>query len=299
MAIAHEFDYVRPQSLNEALRLKDQYREQALVLAGGTDLVAHLREGQIQPKVLIDIKDIHQLYKLELGEGTLTVGAGVTFSTLISEPMVKDWYPILLDASRTVASVGIRNRATLVGNICSAIPSMDSAPALLCHEAEVWCHSVEGQRRVPIEQWFMGPRKTALRPNEIVSSITMNVLSHTYTGIYLKLGRYGGEDLAQAGWGIVMNDKHLYRIAHCALAPIPKRARQIEALLNGKELSDELIQQAMELVPEEITPITDIRSTSAYRLHISKVMLKRGLWAARERLNGKEVDARALLGGIK
>lgn len=298
MAIAHEYEYIRPQTLEEALSLKEQHREDALFLAGGTDLVAHLREGLIHPKLLIDIKDIPELGTLEYEDGTLTIGAGVTFSELISSPLVRDKFPILWDASRTVASVGIRNRATLVGNICSAVPSLDCAPALLCHDAAVWCQSVEESCRIPIDKWFLGPRRTELKADKIVTGVSLDVPAHKYTGIYLKLGRYGGEDLAQAGWGIVLDEKLQYRIAHCALAPIPKRAHRIEALLNGNELTDALVQAAIELVPEEISPISDIRSGKEYRVHVSKVMLKRGLWAALERLSGKDVDPRKILGGI-
>ncbi|HOH78787.1 MAG TPA: xanthine dehydrogenase family protein subunit M [Candidatus Cloacimonadota bacterium] len=298
MAIAPTFEYARPRNLEEALRLKDQYRERALVLAGGTDLIANLREDMIHPELLIDIKDIPGLDKIVIEAGTLKLGPLVTFTQLIEFGPLGKSFPMLLDASRTVASVGIRNRATLVGNICSAVPSLDSAPPLLCHEAVVHCLSLEGERHIRIDDWFTGPRKTALKPDEIVTGITLQPVFHSGSGIYLKLGRYGGEDLAQAGWGILIDGANHYRVAHCALGPVPARASKIEALLDGNQLNEALIQQAMDLVPEEISPITDIRSSKEYRTHISKVILKRGLLAARERLAGKDIDPRTLLGGI-
>jgi len=297
MAIAPIFEYARPASLAEALRLKDQYRERALVLAGGTDLVAQLREGQIHPDLLIDVKDIPELDDLCFNEERIHIGAAICFHYIINSDAMLFDFQMLKDACQTVASTGIRNRATLVGNICTAVPSLDSAPPLLCHEAIIHCASIAGNRDIPIAKWFLAPRKTALQSNEIVTGVTVpSALG--FAGIYLKLGRYGGEDLAQAGWGIMLNYAHHYRIAHCALAPIPARAHSIEALLNGKELTEDLVRQAMELVPHEISPITDIRSSAEYRLQISKVMLQRGLWAALDRLHGKEVEAAKLLGGI-
>ena len=297
MAIAHTFEYVRPQTLDEALRLKDRHREHAMLLAGGTDLVAHLREGLARPRIVIDLKDVPELDDFAINEERIHIGAAITFHDIINSDAMLFDYQMLQDAGKTVASTGIRNRATLVGNICTAVPSLDSAPPLLCHEAFVHCASIDGARDIPIEEWFLAPRKTAILSNEIVTGITVPS-AFDFAEIYLKLGRYNGEDLAQAGWGIMLNHSLQYRIAHCALAPIPARALKIEALLNGHELSEELVQQAMDLVPEEISPISDIRSSREYRVHVSKVMLKRGLWAAKDRLEGKPVNPQSLLGGI-
>jgi len=230
-------------------------------------------------------------------EERIHIGAAICFHYIINSDAMLFDFQMLKDACQTVASTGIRNRATLVGNICTAVPSLDSAPPLLCHEAIIHCASIAGNRDIPIAKWFLAPRKTALQSNEIVTGVTVpSALG--FAGIYLKLGRYGGEDLAQAGWGIMLNYAHHYRIAHCALAPIPARAHSIEALLNGKELTEDLVRQAMELVPHEISPITDMGSSAEYRLQISKVVLQRGLWAALDRLHGKEVEAAKLLGGI-
>lgn len=298
MVIAHEFDYVRPNALSEALQLKNKHRDKARVLAGGTDLIVNIKEGMMRPDLLIDVKDIPELQRFSFDGSSLFIGAGISFSQLIDSKVVKDSFLMLQDAAKTVASTGVRSRATLAGNICSAVPSLDSAPPLFCHEAIVHCASVDGVRDIPIEQWFIAPRKTALQDNEIVLGISLNEFPEQSAGVYLKLGRYGGEDLAQAGWGIVVSVSNQYRIAHCALSAVPKRAYLIEHLLNGKALSPELIEQAISLIPQEISPITDIRSSKEYRTHVSGVMLKRGLLAAKDRLGGKIVEPHKLLGGI-
>jgi CO/xanthine dehydrogenase FAD-binding subunit len=298
MAIAHDFDYARPTSLAEVLELLKAHGEKARILAGGTDLIVNIKESMVAPAILIDIKDIAELREIRIEADQISIGASVTFTELLESPLMKERFPMLWDAAATVASSGIRNRATLAGNICTAVPSLDSAPPLLCHDALVHCVSAEGSRAIPITEWFLAPRKTSLLPHEVVTKITLPLPQKDSTGIYLKLGRYNGEDLAQAGWGFWISARHQYRLAHCALGPIPARARAIEAVLNGSALTEDLIRQAVALVESEIRPITDIRSGKEYRVHISKVMLKRGLIAAQDRLQGKSIEPKALLGGF-
>ena len=298
MAMAHEFDYARPQSLTEVLELLAAHGDKARILAGGTDLIVNIKESLMAPTILIDIKDIAELREIRIEADQISIGANVSFAQIMESPAIKEHFPMLWDAAATVASSGIRNRATLAGNICTAVPSLDSAPPLLCHEAIVHCAGVQGLRTITIAEWFLAPRKTALKPDELLTRITMPIPERDSTGIYLKLGRYNGEDLAQAGWGIWISRQQQYRIAHCALAAVPARAMGIEALLNGKALSDDLIEAALTLVESEIRPITDIRSSREYRFHVSKVMLKRGLKAAQDRLQGKSIDPKTLLGGF-
>lgn len=297
--MAHVFDYARPKELTEVVKLLSEHGSQANILAGGTDLIVNMKEGMLKPSLLIDIKDIPSINKITEKNGRLYIGAGVTFTTLIESSKIKESFPMLWDAARTVASSGVRSRATLAGNICSAVPSLDSATPLLCHEAIVHCISVEEKREIPISEWFIAPRKTSLRANEMVWEISLELPKKKQAGIYLKLGRYGGEDLAQAGWGFLIDEDKQYKVAHCALAPIPKRATLIEQALNGKELSPEQIEAAVALIPQEVAPITDIRSSKEYRMHICSVMIRRGLAAANDRLLGKEINPMKLLGGTQ
>jgi carbon-monoxide dehydrogenase medium subunit len=296
--MAHEFNYARPTSLAEAIKLKDQHRDKARVLAGGTDLIVNMKEGMMRPELLIDIKDVPDMHRFAVAEGKLFIGAAVTFCAIIDSAYIQATFPMLSDAAKTVASTGVRSRATMAGNICSAVPSLDSAPPLFCYNATVHCASVSGTRDIPIGEWFLAPRKTALQDDEIVTGISLTIPQERNGAVYLKLGRYGGEDLAQAGWAIYVTASNQYRIAHCALSAAPKRAQQIEQILNGKPLCPELIEQAVALVAQEISPITDIRSSKEYRLHVSGVMLKRGLLAAKDRLDGKCIEPAKLLGGI-
>ncbi|MDP2173115.1 MAG: FAD binding domain-containing protein [Candidatus Cloacimonadaceae bacterium] len=297
MAIAHEYEYFAPASLFEATQILSQFGKKAAPLAGGTDLIVFIKEGMITPAAVIDLKRVKDLKALEIKAEGLFLGANTTFSDLVNSQIIKREYRLLWESAHSVASVGIRNRATVVGNICSAIPSMDAAPALLCYDAVVHLISLGSEREVPIQQWFVAPRKTLRKPDEIVAGISLKKPADKHAGIYLKLGRYKGEDLAQAGLGILVTEKWEYRLAFCAVAPIPARASSIEGLLFGKKLNPELILQVQNLIPTEIAPINDIRSSARYRTHICKVMMQRGLPAAVDRLNGVEIDNTGILGG--
>lgn len=294
MAVAQDFEYVKPATLDEAVSLLSKYGESACVLAGGTDLTLKIKEGAETPDVVIDIKGIEELKRLTCDNTGLHVGALISFSDLIDSNIVKEKFSLLRDASATVGSVGIRNRATMGGNICSAVPSLDSGPALLVHEAVALTKSKDGERTVPISEWFLGPKQSALKTGELLMGIAVPAPKKQYAGCYVKLGRYSGEDLAQAGVGILALEDNEYRVAFCAVGPVPKRASKIEALLNAKELSDALIEEAKALVPEEISPITDIRSSKEYRTLMIKVMLERGLKAAVSTLRGRNGAHRAI-----
>ncbi|MDZ4183217.1 MAG: FAD binding domain-containing protein [Candidatus Cloacimonadaceae bacterium] len=297
MAIAHEYEYFAPASLFEATQILSQFGKKAALLAGGTDLIVFIKEGMITPAAVIDLKRVKDLGGLQIQSDGLFLGAKTTFSDLVNSNAIKQDYPLLWESARSVASVGIRNRATVVGNICSAIPSMDAAPALLCYDATVHLISLGSEREVPIQEWFVAPRKTLRKPDEIVSGISLTKPVEKHTAIYLRLGRYKGEDLAQAGLGILVTQKWEYRLAFCAVAPIPARASSIEGLLFGNKLHPDLILQAQNLLKTEIAPINDIRSSARYRTHICKVMLQRGLPAAVDRLKGTTIDNAAILGG--
>ncbi|MBC8174151.1 MAG: xanthine dehydrogenase family protein subunit M [Candidatus Marinimicrobia bacterium] len=286
MMILHEFDYFTPEAVEEALALLSSYENPA-ILAGGTDLVVNLKEEIEVPEVVIDIKRLKELGRIEFKNNNLFIGALVTFSELIEAEHVNEKFPLIMETSKTVGSVGIRNRATLVGNICSAVPSMDGGPLLSVYEAEVVVRSLKGERKIPISNWFHAPRETAINKGEFVTHVSIPFPGKNYSGCFVKLGRYSGEDLAQASVAVVAFFDNTYRVAFGAVAPIPVRARRIEDLLNGKVLNDSLIEKAMNIIPEEISPITDIRASREYRMHMCKVMFERGIRAAVNRLKGE------------
>jgi len=287
MPIVTEFEYVKPKDMDEALHVFSLYKENAMALAGGTDLVVRLKENLVRPEVVVDIKALEELAGFSLKGDILRIGALVTFSDLIDSPLIKSKFPLLREAALTVASTGVRNRATVAGNICSAVPSADSAPALAVYEAEVLVRGIKGERRVPMSEWFAGPRKTALAPEEIVAAIELKLPAVKHAGCYMKLSRYEGEDLAQGGVAALVLADDTYRVAVCALGPKPARCPKTEEALNGAKLNEKALSRAKEIILREISPISDIRSSKEYRLHMTQVMLGRALQNAAARLSGK------------
>jgi CO/xanthine dehydrogenase FAD-binding subunit len=282
--IIHKFDYLKPKSLSEALTILAQSKN-AAILAGGTDLVDMIKENVAQPDVVVDIKGLDALNQIKFENDTLFIGACVTFSDLIESKIIKEKYPVIFEIAKTVASVGIRNRATVVGNICSAVPCMDSGPLLSAYDTSVTIAGPKCTRNISATEWFIAPRKTALQKGELVTGVSLPHPKVKYAGCWVKLGRYTGEDLAQVNLLILAMADSTFRISFGAVAPVPVRAKQVEKLLNGQIITSSLSEKAKQLIEEEIKPITDVRATKEYRMHMAKVMFERGLNAAISRLN--------------
>ena len=290
MPITADFEYTRVKDLKEALELKSEYGKGARVLAGGTDLLVHLKENPVSPRLLLDLKSLGELNRIQLKNGTLKIGANVTFAELIESALVRKNFPILWEAAMTVASVGVRNRATMAGNICSAVPSADAASPLLVYEAEVSVLNRKDARVIPMNDWFTGPKKTSLKEDEIVESVELKIPEKKHSGCYLKLSRYEGEDLAQGALSVLMNADKTFRVAAAALAPTPRRAFKTESYLKGKKITQVAAKEAGKLLLGEISPISDIRSSKEYRLHMASVMLERGLEKAVKRFFSDRPD---------
>jgi carbon-monoxide dehydrogenase medium subunit len=288
LVIAHEFDYRRPASLEEAIGILSEYPGSARLLAGGTDLVAWLRDDAVAPDMLIDIKDVPGLGEITVDAGVLSIGSLVTFTELIESSLVREHAPLLVEMAETVASTGIRNRATMVGNICSAVPSCDTGPVLLVYDTTVYLAGPGGERSVDINDWFIGLRETALSDDEVVTRVDIKIRRHG--GVYVKLMRYAGEDLAQAAVGVVVYPDNEYKVAFGAVAPTPFRSTRIEDALRGRPLDDALVADVVAMVDDEISPITDMRASAEYRTRMAEVMLERGLWEATERFVGTGTD---------
>lgn len=284
MTIANQFKFEKVNSVKKAIALA-QKADSFAFLAGGTDLICNIKEGHVAPSIVIDIKDIKQLKKISYSKESkvLQIGALVTFEEIIENKTIQKLFPLLAEAALTVASQGIRNRATMVGNICSAVPCLDSGAPLVVYDATVHVVGINGiSREININDWFVGPRKTALKNSELVTHLSIALPEGEHKSNYQKLGRYQGEDLAQATVAVIVNtESKNVKISFGSVAPTPIRAKKIENFLNGKTkeelLSKDVIEKAQELVASEISPITDIRATKEYRLHMCKVMLEKAL----------------------
>jgi CO/xanthine dehydrogenase FAD-binding subunit len=285
MPIIHHFDYCKPATLEEAIAAVSTDRNAAL-LAGGTDLIDILKTGGQRPDIVVDLKGITSLNAITPGPSTVSIGAGVTFSDLMASPVILRYCPVVAECAATVASVGIRNRATMAGNICSAVACMDSGPLLLGYDALVEIAGTNGRRSVPVAEFYVSNRRTSLGKGDIVTALTIPIPGVKHAACWVKLGRYMGEDLAQVNLLVLALADKTYRIAYGAVGAVPIRARKIEQLMNGSIPDEAMMNKAKTLVEEEIHPITDVRSSKEYRMHMAKVMLERGVRAALDRLNG-------------
>jgi xanthine dehydrogenase FAD-binding subunit len=283
-----KFDYFAPQTLQETFELLEKHGKDAKLLAGGTDLIVSLRAREQRPKSLIDIKGVKELHELSFDEKRgLTVGAAVNLNKLIHNDAVSKNYPLLNEAVSTIGDYEIRNRATLVGNICNGSPAADSAPALLVLDANVNIASQKGKRTVPVREFHTGVKKTVLANNELVTSISVPTPPKGYKGGYLKGRRTVGEDLTVVGVGGLVTPGSKggksVRLAYASVAPTPVRALEAEKVFESNKPLNDLLDQAMPIVRKTVSPISDVRGGKDYRMNLVEVLtrrLLRQLWEA-------------------
>ena len=273
-----KFDYLKPKTVEELAGILADHAEDAKIFAGGTDLLVLMRDRLVRPKYLVDIKEIEELRRLSHdGEKGLTIGAAVTLNEIIESDVVREHFGVLRSAANTLADYNIRNRATLVGNICNASPAADTAPALLVLDAEVEIASREGERTIPIQEFFKGIKRTALELGEFVKSVKIPNPPEGAKGEYLKWGRIRGEDLAVVGVAALVanSGKKLVRIALSSVAPTPILI-SVDGFFEGGSL-EERIDKVASIVVSKISPISDVRASREYRLHMTGVLTRRVL----------------------
>ena len=271
------FEYFEPKTLGEASSLLARYAGRAQPLAGGTDLLVELKEQLRRADCVINIKKIPGIDALSFDarEG-LRIGALVTAREIEISPMAIRHYASLVQAARELGSIQVRNRATIVGNVCRASPSADTLPPLIADGAQVVIHGGNGKRQVALEDFFTGPGKTVLEPDELVTELRVPPPAPRTGKAYIKHGRRKAMELATVGVAVSLSAKDI-RIVLGAVAPTPIRARRAEALLRGKTLNHELIAKAAEAAAGESTPISNVRASAGYRREMVRVLTRRAL----------------------
>jgi len=273
-----KFDYLKPQTTEELSAALAEHGMDAKLLAGGTDLLVLMRDRLVRPKYVIDVKGIEELRELSWDERRgLTIGAAVTLNELLASEIVRERFGALWKAAGTLADPTIRDRATLVGNICNASPAADTAPALLVLDAEVEVVSAKGRKVIPIREFFMGVKRTSLERGEFVKAVQIPNPPDGARGDYLKWGRTRGEDLAVVGVAALIADsgEKIMRIALSSVAPTPLRIFEVEKIPKEGGSIAEQIGKAVSIVREKISPITDVRGGKEYRIHMAGVLTKR------------------------
>jgi carbon-monoxide dehydrogenase medium subunit len=279
------FEYFEPASLTDAVTLLGRYNGQASILAGGTDLLVEIKEQLKQPDYVINIKKIPGLDGLAYDEVEgLQIGALVTVRRIETSPLVQAKYAGLAQAARDLASIQVRCRATIAGNICRASPSADTLPPLIGDGAAVKVFGPQGERVIPLEEFFTGPGKTVMARDEVLTEIVVPAPPPHTGKVYIKHGRRKAMELATVGVAVTLtlagDTCQEIRIVLGAVAPTPLRARQAEAILRGQVVDEAAISAAAEAAQAESRPISDVRSSAEYRREMVRVLTSRAITQA-------------------
>jgi CO/xanthine dehydrogenase FAD-binding subunit len=266
------FEYIRPATLMDASRFLSQHAGEARPLLGGTDIFVRMRDGLWRDPYLVDIKHLEGAGELSFDPGTgLTIGAGVNMNRVIASLQVQQFYPLLAEACRSVASYQLRSRATIVGNICNASPAGDTIGACIAMDGVLTVHSENGLRQVPLSNFFLGPGKNILKPGEIVISLQFPPPTPGSAGAYIKLGRNNWSDLSIVGITTLCKPDaaavsgYSFRIGLASVAPIPLVAAAAQEYLATTPPARGTFEKAAGLAQEACSPIDDVRGSARYR----------------------------------
>ncbi len=281
------FEYFEPRTLDEAVALLGRHCGTANVLAGGTDLLVEIKEQIRKPDYVVNIKKIPGMDRLSFDPATgLKFGSLVTAREIETSPDVRRDYRGLAQAASEVGSIQIRNRATIVGNICRASPSADTLPPLIADGAVVTVFGPTSERRIALGDFFLGPGKTMLQPDEIVTTVDVPAVAPHSASIYIKHGRRKAMELATVGVAVSLTlDGEVcrrIRIVLGAVAPTPIRAKKAESIVQDHALDETLIQAAAEAATEASRPISNIRGSASYRREMVRVLTARAIRQAKE-----------------
>ncbi len=284
------FQYLAPGSAAEAIAILADNGKDARLLAGGTDYLVDLKHSSVVPKIVVDVSRLSELKGIELTDRGLRIGSGVTHYEIMESHLVADLVPAMQEAARTIGAVQTRNLGTIGGNLVTCVPSMDSGPVLVAFDAMVTITGPAGSRSMALIDFFVGPRKTALEPTEMLIDIVIPRASLDWKCSFRKFGLRKGQALALVNAAASIKCEHgrlaNVRIALGAVAPTVIRAEKAEKYLVGNAPSDDLIAGAADLAVGAAKPIDDLRASAECRRDLIRVGSKRVLEEALVRANG-------------
>ncbi len=275
-----QFEVAQPSTLGEALKILSEVKG-AEPIAGGTNLMVDMRAGTHRPRMVVDVAALQDLHGIEVTQSEIIIGAATTIAEMLGSPVLAKHAPVLVSACSSFANTLIRNRATVGGNLVTAAPCSDTAPALLTLDAEVKLASVRGMRRVPLERFLVNAFSTIRRSDELLVSVRFPIPSATATAAFRKMGLRKVSCMAKVDVAVMLDADATgrcttARIAIAAASPAAVRARAAEAALVGKTLTPETIAAAASLVAKAATP----RAGSEYKLQVVEGLARRLLTQA-------------------
>lgn len=282
------FSYLRPTTLPQTVEVLRRHASEAVLLAGGTDLLIALRDGAVRPTWVVDVKAVDALAPGIAVEGDrVTIGATTVMTDIVGDPRIRRHFPALAEAAAVVGSVQIRNRATLAGNLCNASPAADTAPALLVYDAIVVAAGAEGERRIPIDAFFVRPGVTTLQPGELVTRIDLPVPHGPHGSVHLRRTRRRGHDLAAVTLAVRVDGAGVTRLAFGSVGPRPILEVDASGVLADPGASAEARDATLDRLLTSASPSpTSMRAGPLYRQAMLRVLAQRGVVLARERRDG-------------
>jgi CO/xanthine dehydrogenase FAD-binding subunit len=284
-----KFDYFAPRSLSEALAAFRDNGEGGRALAGGTDIVVQMKEGGAKfpmPSYLVSLRHVAELHGIE-SNGDLRVGAMATMTDIAASEVIHSRCRALADGAGIVGSIQTMNMATVGGNVCNAAPSADTAAPLLAHDATAVIAGPDGQRELPLGDFWQGPGQTVLQPGQLLKELRLPQTPRNTGSVYVRHTPRKQMDIAVVGVAVALTldgDRvERARIGLAAVGPTPIRATGAEAALEGEPVGDSLFAEAAEKAASEASPISDVRGSAEFRRHILRVTVQRCLLEAAAR----------------
>jgi carbon-monoxide dehydrogenase medium subunit len=285
--IPPSFEYLRPRTIPEAIKMLEQHGDAAKILSGGQSLIPMMKLRLARPGYLIDINRIAGLSYIKEEGGYLKIGGLTREAELELSPLVRSKYPILADTTHVIADPQVRNLATVGGNLAHGDPANDHPATMIALGAQVVANGPQGERVIPIESFFVSLFLTALAPDEILTEIRVPIPPPRSAGAYLKLERKVG-DFATAAVAaqLTLDEKGACQRVGIALTNVgatPVKAKKAESVLAGKEVDDGAVTRAAQLAAEEAEPSSDLRGPAEYKRGLVKELARRALTLARDR----------------
>lgn len=280
------FEFVSAKDARHAIALLAQYGPKARILAGGTDLLVDLKSVPEAPSAVIDITRAADMKGVKLTDRGLVIGALATHSEIMSSPEIRDRYPALVDAAHSIGAIQTRSLGTLGGNLVTAVPSLDSGPVLVALEALVTIAGPGGSREMPLTEFFVGPRRTALKTGELLVDIVIPKKNLGKPAGFQKFGLRKGQALAlvNTAASLWIDPAKKVFVEPCialgAVAPTVIRAPKAEAYLAGRKVTPETMAEAGRIAAGEAKPISDFRASADYRRDLIAVLTRRSLEGA-------------------
>lgn len=282
MLLLPKFEFHEPKTLKEALSILSTLGAKAKVIAGGTDLMVNMKKKVVSPQNLISLSCIKELNEVKETKSEIRIGACFTVADLITSSIIKKKLPALSSAADNLGSPLVRNLATIGGNVCSARPAADLPPALMVYNAKIIIKGKKGERSLSLEEFFKGPGKTALKPDELVTEFRIKIPKALSGAGYNNIGIRKGHDcnLVNVASSISIDEKGIIKSAQVAMGcvgPTHLRALSAEKVLYGQKATDALFEKAAEAAMKDSTPITDFRASGDYKKAMVGVLTRRTL----------------------